>query len=180
MSVVSVAQHTHTYQAMCKKTPTPSTIKEELLSLITTDKEIKTRLQYSMQEVAINTYTSQLPSAKELKALEQISPGVTGQLLEMMRRQQDHDITYDNTILDQEDKRLEILEGAVTEENRGNLRDQYIGIFTVIMVMIMAAWLTSRAQATEAVTLVLGSGALGAVLAHTSRRDNTEDGEDTV
>jgi uncharacterized membrane protein len=164
---------------MCKKEHLPQkAIKDSLVRLLKSDDDIKRLMVVSLQETVISTYNSHFPKAEELEKLESIRPGITEDMIAMMKDHQEHEIAYDLRVLDQEDRRLSIINSDMEKAHKQIVRGQIIGAGVVFGVFVIAWKLVEAGSVAATVSLLAAAGGLSAFMGITAinkKRDLQDD-----
>ncbi len=165
----------------------PIEVKEQFMALIQDDAEIKKLLSINFQEMVISTYNSSFPKAKELNEMEKIHPGITKEMVTMMKKNQNHDINFDNKVLELEKEKLKTIQKEISGDVDVVKRGQYIGGGISIIILFLTWTLISQGNPGYAVSLLLGSGALGALvgaftgfLSFKAKEKKEEDDDDII
>ena len=138
-------------------------VKKGLVTLLTDDTEIKKILTHSISETVVSTYNSSLPKAEELAELEKYRPGITGELVEMMKSHQATEYEYDKNYFALENKRMDIIKELSTKEHNNISQGQIIGGAISFAVLLLAYILIDKDHPLIAVSLIGVVGTLGII-----------------
>ena len=116
--------------------------KDELLDIVK-DKEFLELIVKEIKEYNHNFYASPLPNVKELKALEEIHPGITKEIIEMAKN-----IRNDNKQI--EEKTLRVIEKDIDVSKTLASRGQKIALFFIIGMFAFSGIFMYVGQYTQA------------------------------
>jgi len=152
-------------------------VKEELVTLLSEDKDIKNLLTMSFNETVISTYNSHFPKSQELQKLEKIHPGITAVMVEMMQKHQEHEMMIDKEMIKNESKRLNIIQTDVDKNHTTVRLGNLLGFLMGAGVLGLSGWLISLQQYGTAVSLIVGAGVIGTIVTSINGKTKKQDNE---
>ncbi len=154
--------------------------KDELIALISEDKDIKKLLSVSFSETVISHYNSHFPKSQELQKLEKIHPGITGKLMEMMEKNQEHNIKIERGMLEEDRHQTRTINLDIIKSNNTHRLKATFSFVIVMSVLYMAYIMVGDKAYTPAISLVgvlaTFMGAMSFMTGDKSKK-NEEDGE---